>query len=124
MIEKMIIETPVVADGDFEFKGSRYPILRSQPIPPLISWDVTPHDAEVGVTVYLSDLGSGVFVFTLHIVFQNVTLSQPIGPMSRNRSTTLERLRCVRPRISFVPSVARKSIFGLLGAWYVGTTLR
>jgi serine/threonine-protein kinase SRPK3 len=58
-IEETIAKEPLLTDGSFEFKRVQYPILRSQPFKPRISWDSSPFVAET-IQVVLSDLGAGM----------------------------------------------------------------
>jgi serine/threonine-protein kinase SRPK3 len=58
-IEEAIAREPPLVDGTFEFKGTQYPILRSQPFRPKISWDASPFVSET-ILVVLSDLGAGM----------------------------------------------------------------
>jgi serine/threonine-protein kinase SRPK3 len=58
-IEETIAKEPTLVDGTFEFKGTQYPILRSQPFWPKISWDASPFVSET-IQVVLSDLGAGM----------------------------------------------------------------
>ncbi|KIY48695.1 kinase-like protein [Fistulina hepatica ATCC 64428] len=57
-IEEAIANEPPRIEGSFEFEGKEYPILRSQPFEPKISWDASPFIAET-IMVLLSDLGAG-----------------------------------------------------------------
>ncbi|KZT07598.1 kinase-like protein [Laetiporus sulphureus 93-53] len=59
-IEETIAREPPLVDGTFEFRGTQYPILRSQPFQPGISWDVSSFDAET-IQVVLSDLGAALW---------------------------------------------------------------
>ncbi|KAJ8582922.1 kinase-like protein [Rhizopogon salebrosus TDB-379] len=38
-IKALLDQSPQVTDGEFELKGARYPIMRSQPIPHPFKWD-------------------------------------------------------------------------------------
>ena len=58
-IEETIAKEPPLIDGSFEFKGVQYPVLRSQPFQPRISWGASPFVAET-IQVVLSDLGAGM----------------------------------------------------------------
>ncbi|GJJ15012.1 hypothetical protein Clacol_009285 [Clathrus columnatus] len=55
-IEETIARDPPLVDGTFTFNDTEYPILRSQPFQPKISWNATPFIAET-IQVVLSDLG-------------------------------------------------------------------
>ncbi|KAJ8590256.1 kinase-like protein, partial [Rhizopogon salebrosus TDB-379] len=46
-IKELLDQSPQVIDGEFELKGARYPIMRSQPIPHPFKWD------DPGITVEL-----------------------------------------------------------------------
>jgi serine/threonine-protein kinase SRPK3 len=51
-------QSPQIIDGEFELKGARYPIMRSQPIPHPFKWN----DPGITVELYsicLTDFGSG-----------------------------------------------------------------
>ena len=61
-IEEKIAEEPTFIDGTFEFEGKKYPILRSQPFRPKISWDASPFISET-IQVILGDLGVGMQTF-------------------------------------------------------------
>lgn len=63
-IEETIATDPPLVDGTFTFNGTQYPILRSQPFNPKISWDASPFIAET-IQVVLSDLGAGVSLLGL-----------------------------------------------------------
>jgi serine/threonine-protein kinase SRPK3 len=54
---------PPVIDGEFEFSGKQYPIMRSQPLPHKFPWNASRHLTEL-LTVYLTDFGDGVFYFS------------------------------------------------------------
>ncbi|KAI0062438.1 kinase-like protein [Artomyces pyxidatus] len=58
-IEETIAKEPPLIDGTFEFAGTQYPILRSQPFHPTISWDATPFVVKT-IRVVLSDLGAAL----------------------------------------------------------------
>jgi len=58
-IEETIAKEPPLIDGSFKFQRVQYPILRSQPFHPRISWDASPFIAET-IQVVLSDLGAGM----------------------------------------------------------------
>jgi serine/threonine-protein kinase SRPK3 len=58
-IEETIAREPPLVDGTFEFKGTQYHILRSQPFRPKISWSASPFVSET-IQVVLSDLGAGM----------------------------------------------------------------
>lgn len=58
-IEEIIAKEPTLANGTFEFEGKQYPILRSQPFWPKISWDASPFVSET-TQVVLSDFGAGM----------------------------------------------------------------
>jgi len=58
-IEEMIAKEPPLIDGSFKFQSGQYPILRSQPFHPRISWDASPFVAET-IQVVLSGLGAGM----------------------------------------------------------------
>jgi serine/threonine-protein kinase SRPK3 len=59
-IEETIAREPPLVDGTFEFKGTQYHILRSQPFRPKISWSASPFVSET-IQVVLSDLGAGLW---------------------------------------------------------------
>ncbi|KAF8344617.1 kinase-like protein [Amanita rubescens] len=59
-IEETIAKEPTLVDGTFEFEGTQYPILRSQPFWPKISWDASPFVSET-IQVVLSDLGAALW---------------------------------------------------------------
>ena len=61
-IEETIAKESTLVDGTFELKGIQYPILRSQPFRPKISWDASPFMSET-IQVVLSDLGAGMQTF-------------------------------------------------------------
>jgi len=64
-IEAVIIgETPFI-DGTFELEGKRYPILRSQPLLPNISFDSTSANDADRIWMVFSGLDSGVCVLNL-----------------------------------------------------------
>ena len=57
-IQEHLDRSTQVIEGDFELKGARYPIMRSQPIPSTFHWD----DPGITVELYsfcLIDFGSG-----------------------------------------------------------------
>jgi serine/threonine-protein kinase SRPK3 len=54
------VDGPPVIDGEFEFSGKKYPIMRSQPFTHNFPWDASRHLTEL-LTVYLTDFGDGVF---------------------------------------------------------------
>ena len=58
-IEETVAKEPTLVDGTFELEGTKYPILRSQPFRPKISWDASPFMSET-IQVVLGDLGSGM----------------------------------------------------------------
>jgi serine/threonine-protein kinase SRPK3 len=60
-IQETIQRVPPQVDGTFNFEGTQYPILRSQPFRPKISWDASPFIAET-IQVVLSDLGAGTLL--------------------------------------------------------------
>jgi serine/threonine-protein kinase SRPK3 len=47
-IKELLDQSPQVIDGEFELKGARYPIMRSQPIPHPFKWD----DPDITVELY------------------------------------------------------------------------
>jgi len=59
-IEETIATDPPLVDGTFTFNGTQYPIFRSQPFNPKISWDASPFIAET-IQVVLSDLGAALW---------------------------------------------------------------
>ena len=58
-IQKLLDESPVMIDGEFESHGVRYPVVLSQPIPHPFKWDDTGIVVEQ-YTVCLTDLGHGM----------------------------------------------------------------
>jgi len=122
-IEETIAKEPPLIDGSFTFQSGQYPILRSQPFHPRISWDASPFVAET-IQVVLSDLGAGMqtLIPSGGINICNAT-SQLCGQISQNLQVTLVRSRCVHLRISSGLNAARRLTFGPLGAWYGDTQL-
>jgi len=57
-IKKLLDESPQIIDGEFELKGTRYPIMRSQPIPHPFLWNDPPITVEL-YSLCLIGLGSG-----------------------------------------------------------------
>ncbi|KAF8959826.1 kinase-like domain-containing protein [Flammula alnicola] len=57
-VEKLLAQDPPKIEGEFELNGKRYPILASQPIHHLWTWDVSHFDAEL-MLFTLIDFGQG-----------------------------------------------------------------
>ena len=57
-IKELLDQSPQVTDGEFELKGTHYPIMRSQPIPHPFKWDNPGIMVEL-YSVCVTDFGSG-----------------------------------------------------------------
>lgn len=58
-IRKLLNDSPLVSDGEFELHGVRYPMIRSQPVPHPFNWNDPPTRVEL-YSVQLIDLGHGI----------------------------------------------------------------
>jgi len=67
-IQKLLNESPLAIDGEFELCGMRYPIIRSQPVPHPFSWNDRLVVAEL-YSVRLVGFGHGYYsTFILHSI--------------------------------------------------------
>ena len=67
-IRKLLDSIPLVVDGEFELYGTRFPIIRSQPIPHPFKWNDPPIRVEL-YYVRLDDFGHGIHsMFTLQSI--------------------------------------------------------
>jgi hypothetical protein len=120
-IKALLDQSPQVTDGEFELKGARYPIMRSQPIPHPFKWD----DPGIMVELYsvcVTDFGSGKHFFFFHI-------DQWLTDGILQHNFSIENLR-QEPSVH-MPYALQKSSLGLptmskltsgrSAAWYVRT---
>jgi len=75
LIEKICDESPQIIDGEFELRGARYQIMRSQPIPNRCLWN----DTSINVDDYSLCLsgfcgGEDCFFFIIDNWFTDVIL--------------------------------------------------
>jgi serine/threonine-protein kinase SRPK3 len=66
-IQKLLNESPLAVDGEFELFGMRYPIIRSQPVPHPFNWNDRPVFVEL-YSIRLIDFGHGHSIFILQSI--------------------------------------------------------